>query len=383
MLIINVPIEPIENRYSVQWLKWSEHELSKIASDSIRFHTILGDTPPSSTIKSNLFLDPFATNIYKSTQMARILARIRDEYEDGERNFSLFFHDLWFPGIEKLRYVENMMEGMKIQINGIFHAGTWDEHDLTYTSGMGLWAKEFQLGWMFIADNIFVATNFHKKLIFDYANKVGSVKIIETLANKVSVTFLPFYEDDCIKDWPYSLRATEQEVHSKENWIAFPHRLSNEKGMKELEILKDAIVTHKLPLEVKVTHELCKTKKEYYELLKKCKYSISFAYQETFGISMVESVFAGCIPIVPDALSYKETIFDAFRYHVSLASLDSARRSRVFEALELIKRIELFELDQHYSLAKANAEMLDARCKASLQTMIGKSLSSFHIDEDE
>ncbi len=41
-------------------------------------------------------------------------------------------------------------------------------------------------------------------------------------------------------------------------------------------------------------------------MLAKSKFSVSFSKQETFGISMMESAFSGCIPIVPDDLSYKE-----------------------------------------------------------------------------
>ena len=38
------------------------------------------------------------------------------------------------------------------------------------------------------------------------------------------------------------------------------------------------------------------------------------ALQETWGIAMIESVLSGCIPIVPDRLSYSELYPALFKY---------------------------------------------------------------------
>ena len=376
-LFINVPIEPIENRYSIQWKRWFSKEIYSIidpsaSMDDLAAITIVGDSDGDLNIGSKYFLDPFSTNIYKSTQMAKIIDAIGDAYTDGCKNFVVFFHDLWFPGLEKLRYIESIMDGITIKIVGMLHAGTWDPHDLTAQSGMQIWSRPFEIGWLTIADEIFVATDFHKRLLTSFVDKYGSEQLINSFQNKITTTYLPFYNNDCIEDWSYSLKPTDFEISKKENWIAFPHRLSKEKGLEELKLFESELSKRGYSFEIKITQDICKNKKEFYDLLKKCKYSISFAYQETFGISIIESIIAGCIPIVPDALSYKETVFDLFRYKVE----KSKPIDRVAAAIQLIEYFELYRDGTTDALLKSNAEVILARSSAAIQTMLGKSLST-------
>jgi hypothetical protein len=62
------------------------------------------------------------------------------------------------------------------------------------------------------------------------------------------------------------------------------------------------------------TLEVCESKAQYYELLAKAKVAVSTAEHETFGISMVEAAWLGCFPVVPDSMSYPETIPKRWRY---------------------------------------------------------------------
>jgi glycosyltransferase involved in cell wall biosynthesis len=57
-----------------------------------------------------------------------------------------------------------------------------------------------------------------------------------------------------------------------------------------------------------------KSKKEYFGWLHKADIVVSTALHEFFGISVMEAVAAGCIPIVPDRLSYPELYPQKFRY---------------------------------------------------------------------
>ena len=52
----------------------------------------------------------------------------------------------------------------------------------------------------------------------------------------------------------------------------------------------------------------CDSKTEYFDWLGRCDISISTSIQENFGISFVESAWAGCSPLLPDRLSYPELI---------------------------------------------------------------------------
>lgn len=93
--------------------------------------------------------------------------------------------------------------------------------------------------------------------------------------------------------------------------IVFPHRISPEKHPE----MFDELAASMPDWNCIKTIEVAKDKKEYYSLLRRAKYSVSFADQETFGISMVESFNCGCIPIVPNRLSYKEMFSPEFRYN--------------------------------------------------------------------
>ena len=53
---------------------------------------------------------------------------------------------------------------------------------------------------------------------------------------------------------------------------------------------------------------------EYREALGRADVVVSTALQEFQGLAVLEAVAAGCLPLVPDRLAYRETIPSAFRY---------------------------------------------------------------------
>ena len=55
----------------------------------------------------------------------------------------------------------------------------------------------------------------------------------------------------------------------------------------------------------------------YARLLATCDISVSTAINEFFGIAMVESAYAGCLPVVPDRLAYPELYPAEMRYQTS------------------------------------------------------------------
>ena len=91
------------------------------------------------------------------------------------------------------------------------------------------------------------------------------------------------------------------------------------------------------PLGDRVVHRGWLPDPEYRRLLCRADVVLACARQENFGIAVVEAVAAGCVPVVPDALAYPETITDQrFRYPPGrlttrlrevLADLDSWRET--------------------------------------------------------
>ncbi len=277
-MLINVPIESLEERYSAQWNYWFPKEFTK---HNIDFITVKGKRLHYG-ISVGSFLDVVDTNYYKATQLAELCSMIyRNEIKDGD---VIFFHDLWFPGIEMLQYVRQGL-GIDFKIVGILHAGTWDENDFLSRKGMTSWAEFIENGWFRFIDKIFVATEYHKNLLL-------SKRIVN--ANQIVVTGLPIYPDDFVKPV------------KKENIVVFPHRLDPEKQPHLFDKFRSEFEVYYPDWQFIRTKDVCKSKSGYYDLLNRAKISVSFAKQETFGIAMLESLFCGCVPVVPNRLSYSE-----------------------------------------------------------------------------
>lgn len=60
--------------------------------------------------------------------------------------------------------------------------------------------------------------------------------------------------------------------------------------------------------------DYAESREKYARLLCKGDYIISTALHEFFGISVLEGVRAGCRPVVPDRLSYREFFPKKYRY---------------------------------------------------------------------
>lgn len=286
MKIIHVPIERIPTRYTADWVEQFEKAFKK---NKIKFETIEGGN--EIPIEVGSVLDAYGTNIYKLEQLQTIIKKIQNnEIQDED---IIFFADLWFPGIESLFYIRNML-GKKFKIAGVFHAGTWDPYDFTSRNGMRHWGQHLENSWLNAIDVVFVATQFHKDLIVMNSNDFNP--------DKIFVTGIPFYSELIKQKYP---------IQSKENIVVFPHRLEDEKHPEKFDALKK-----KYPKWTFIkTLESTKNREEYFQLLARSKVMISFADQETFGYSTVESMALGNHVIVPNRLSYREIVPDENRYN--------------------------------------------------------------------
>ncbi len=274
--IVDVPIESLPDRYSTDWSRWFQREYNRLNTDAI----IINPKSLSDTIREGSFLDVTATNYYKAQQIAEISEMIYNHIITNDDVF--LFHDIWNPAIESLAYIRDGL-GMKFKITGCLHAGSYDPHDFLAKKGMGYWAEDIENGWFKIIDKIFVATNFHKRLICE-KRKVNPKKII--------VTGFPIYYEG--KHLP------------KENIVVFPHRLDDEKNPYLFTETESYFQMIDPKWKFIRTKDVCGTKQEYYNLLERSKIAVSFADQETWGIACLESLFAECLLVVPSRLSYRE-----------------------------------------------------------------------------
>lgn len=283
-LVLFAPIEQLEERYSVQWYKWFMKAFEDIGATV----QVFGDTEPR-VIKQGQFLDIYDTNIYKAKQVADLLKAIEQIKHD---NFTVFCMDAWFTGLEALAYVRSCTH-RKFKIKGMVHAGTWDKWDFLHQKNCQTWAKDYERSLFKIFDEVFCATQSHKDMIESY--------------------FEEKFDNITLVDFPV---INPNINHDKENIVVFPHRLALEKQPDQFDIL-EAMFNFKYPeMDVRFikSKNVCHTKDQYYNLLKRSKVAVSCALQETFGIAMLEAFHLGCFPVVPDRLSYRETFEPLFRY---------------------------------------------------------------------
>jgi len=332
-MLINVPIESLEERYSAQWNFWFPKEFTK---HNVDFVTVEGDRLRED-ISVGSFLDVIDTNYYKALQLAKLCSMIyRNEIKDGD---VIFFHDLWFPGIEMLQYMRQGL-GIDFKIVGILHAGTWDENDFLSRKGMSCWAEFIENGWFRFIDKVFVATEYHKNLLL-------SKRIVN--ANQIVVTGLPIYPDEFVRDT------------MKENIVVFPHRLDPEKQPHLFDRFKSKFESYYPNWSFVMSKDVCKSKSDYYDLLNRAKISVSFAKQETFGIAMLESLFCGCVPVVPNRLSYSELFANTM-------FLRDDDYDVVYFIIKLLDNPPLLYLAFEQSVKHANN--LKQRCERAISNMI-------------
>ena len=290
MKIYLVPIEPFVQRYTKDWIAWFTDYFTNEKID----HTVVHGVKLVEGINRGSFLDITSTNYYKAIQLSQICEFIHNDYVE---NCDVFlFLDLWFPGLEMLSYMRDGL-GLKFRIYGCLHAVTYDPHDFTAQRGMEKWGRSLEESWFELVDGVFVATEFHKELL------CGAREID---MRKIHVTGFPIF--------PYF--SSEEIVLKNTKKVVFPHRLDPEKNPQDFDHLREVVQKHLPNVNFIKTMELWEgDKAEYYRLLKESSVAVSFADQETWGIAMQEAVFAGCYPLVPDRLSYRELYDSKFRFN--------------------------------------------------------------------
>ncbi len=127
------------------------------------------------------------------------------------------------------------------------------------------------------------------------------------------------------------LHNTDNEGRNKPTRIVWPHRWEHDKGPEKLlEIAREhsealnlrwiilgerfkevpqALETFQVEFKDRIEHMgYVESKSEYWKWLNKADWVLSTAEHEFFGIAVVEALFAGCLPWLPDRLSYPELL---------------------------------------------------------------------------
>ena len=247
-------------------------------------------------IKRGQFLDIVNTCKFKAAQ----LQMVADLFNEGkvENGDAFLIGDIFFPGIEMIKYMSEL-QGMDVKVFGINYAGRADKTD--FVQQLSYWADASEAGYHFICDGIFVGSSDHANNVCDHFG-----------LNPATV-----YRTGLVWDLEYMNQFPR--LGDKEDFVIWPHRFSKEKGIDELVEFakftdKKIIITSsgpakdlgKLPKNIEYRHSL--TKPEYFDLMRRAKWYLSTAYQETFGYTIQEAIYFGCEILVPNRACCPEMV---------------------------------------------------------------------------
>jgi len=341
MTIYLVELEPVETRYTAQW---QVHLPTQLRDKGLDVVVIEGpqDTPQDTT--PGAFLNFSGTNYWKSEQ----LKTISQLFADGKVNDGDYFlyTDAWNPTVIQLKYMASLLE-VDIKIGGMWHAGSYDPQDfLGRLIGDAKWVRDAEKSMYEIYDHNFFATDFHIQLFAK-----------ELLGWKGNVQ--TGYDNKIVRTgWPMEYLKDEFEKYKgveKEDIILFPHRLAPEKQLDIFLDLKETFPEY----EFIVCQDQGLTKDEYHQLLAKSKIVFSANLQETLGISWYEGLLLGCIPMIPDRLSYKEMGHKCFKYKSEWTeSFDKYKENKLHLTAKISKYMKNYN-DWRFAIAKQTNKLED------------------------
>jgi glycosyltransferase involved in cell wall biosynthesis len=155
------------------------------------------------------------------------------------------------------------------------------------------WSAGCEASWLAMLDMVFVGTKYHAGLLLERERDAQA--ITDRGVAPIHVVGIPV----AVSRGPEAVR---------ERLVVFPHRLTPDKHPELFDYL--ALRVGEVHPDVKFvrTQDLKLSKPDYYDLLARAAVTVSFADQETFGISMVEAALLGSTPIAPKRLAYRETL---------------------------------------------------------------------------
>lgn len=321
MRVFDLYLEPLEERYTEQWMRWFKEEFMKERIE--HFQIPYGRIPEAlcKEIKLGAFLDVNSTMDWKARQVEHI-ARLfhRCEIRDGD---VFFIPDLWFP-VEMLVYMIRLNR-IKASIFAFLHAGSYTRED--FIEPLADWARYMEAGWVRAVDGVFVGTEYHKKS-FISRRMEPLMDDWRRVASKIHVTGNPFNHEEVIR------RAGGIPARKK-NQIIYPNRFDYEKRPNIfLDIAKIIRANNEdwafllttsrpylrschpwleeyakaLEKEGTVVIKAGLTKDQYYKELAESKIMVSTSIEENFGYCAVEAIAVDTVPLVPDDYSYPELV---------------------------------------------------------------------------
>jgi glycosyltransferase involved in cell wall biosynthesis len=212
--------------------------------------------------------------------------------------------------------------------------------------------------------------------------------LVENLGLKTAVQTVPLWQDT------FAVSATNDAkmVETRPLNVVWNHRWEYDKGLDSLASLVDTLVSttreqrvvlhiigqsfRKVPKalqQIKATlanhgslgqFGFLESRQNYLELLRDSHVVLSTAIHEFQGIAVLEAMACGCIPLVPNALAYKEFVPEEYRYDMNsmavpmLLALTDAHEAGTMPAAPNLARLgwdhQIIAWQRHLNLAMDN-----------------------------
>lgn len=294
-----VPIEPIDQRYTAQWYTNIPTDLNELIQERnapFRVVTIDGEQLSASTT-SGAFLDFACTNAYKASQIQAISRNFNDgTVKPGDR---FLVTDAWNFVTTAIRYMSDLLN-IPVVIHGIWHAGAYDPTDILGSTmrskPWGSWVKHQEIAWAHACDFNYFATEMHRD---KFSRAIFQVPADSTDRNhpcKLIRSGQPHKQIISLFDKYINV--------PKKNQVIWPHRYNADKQPEIAERIKEDLKPGRT--EFVITQKMNLSKADYYQTLAESAVIFSCALHENLGISVMEGVLAGCLPLLPDRCSYAE-----------------------------------------------------------------------------
>jgi hypothetical protein len=339
-----LPIEPVESRYSAEWFRFVPRQLLEHAQNVDRKTCIrnLGQVKQvtgakvTNKVPPGQFLDWAATNIYKSTQLAKLAKMFQDgAIKNGDK---IVITDAWNPVVLQIRYMIDLME-LNVELHGLWHAGSYDETDiLGFTIKDKRWSYGAERAMYYAYDKNYFASAYHLSLF----EKILGIQ--PEPRSKNTRSYVVGWPMEYLKDLKlYNSKYPKK----KENVILFPHRLNSDKQPWLFKDLRDTLET-KIDYRFVCTQELGLDKRAYHELMQRSEFVFSCSLHENLGISMYEGTLHGAIPLMPNRLSYREMYHKDFLYpSVWTSDENSYRRNKQKLCDWIVHAVKTKEIMRH------------------------------------
>lgn len=288
-----IPIEPIDQRYTKQWYDNIPVIIEQdIAERGLNYQvvTIDGEDFAPEQRTAGAFLDFGATNVYKATQAAEVSRLFSNgKVKAGDK---FLITDAWNFIITPIKYMSDLLE-IPVEIHSIWHAGAYDPSDILGYKMTKPWPWLQEQSWFMSSDYNYYASESHRQMF------LKNLDIPEKYENRAVRSGQP--HELIVKP------LLDRQSFVKSDRVMWPHRYNADKQPEIAEDLAadfDMVITQKMNLE----------KSAYYDVMAKSKVIFSCALHENLGISVMEAVLTGAIPVVPDRCSYAEMYLPEFKY---------------------------------------------------------------------